>query len=444
VPTTGRSAIEDYSGLLHGIVDLLESARHASARAVNAVMTATYWEIGRRIVEREQGGARRAEYGEELLKRLAADLTARFGRGFSADNLERMRLFYLSYGPERISATASRKSSVPSSATPSRNSDLAGISQTPSAELPDDAGAIILQTPSEHPPALTIRQTPSGKSTLATLAARFLLPWSHYVRLLSVENKNARAFYEAEALRGGWTDRQLDRQIDSQFYERTALSRNKAAMLKKGQKRRPADAVTPEEEIKDPFVLEFLDLRDEYSESDLEDALIRRLELFLLELGGDFAFVGRQRRLRVDDEWYRIDLLFFRRRLRCLVIIDLKLGKFTHADAGQMHLYLNYAREHWLCPGENPPVGLILCARKGSAVARYALEGLPNKVLAAEYRTALPAERLLAAEIEETCAALERRNVVARAPRGRRRREGEAPAEPHRRPNAKPNRGSHG
>jgi hypothetical protein len=149
-------------------------------------------------------------------------------------------------------------------------------------------------------------------------------------------------------------------------------------------------------------VLEFLGLRDEYSESELEEALIRQLENFLLELGGDFAFIGRQRRLRVGDEWYRVDLLFFHRRLRCLVVIDLKLGKLTHADAGQMHLYLNYAREHWTNPGENPPVGLILCAQRDAAVAHYALEGLPNKVLAAEYRTTLPDEEVLAAEVERT------------------------------------------
>ena len=222
------------------------------------------------------------------------------------------------------------------------------------------------------------------------------------MRLLSVKNTRAREFYETEALRGGWSVRQLDRQINSQFYERTALSKNKAAMLTRGRKARPEDLVLPEEEIKDPFVLEFLDLKDEYSESDLEEALIDHLETFLLELGGDFCFMGRQRRLRVGDEWYRVDLLFFHRRLRCLVVIDLKVGKFTHADAGQMHLYLNYAREHWMHEDENPPVGLILCSQKDEAVARYALDGLPNKVMAAEYKTALPNEEILAAEIDRT------------------------------------------
>jgi predicted nuclease of restriction endonuclease-like (RecB) superfamily len=201
----------------------------------------------------------------------------------------------------------------------------------------------------------------------------------------------------------------LERQVASQFYERTALSRNKAAMLKKSGHREPGDEVTPEEEIKDPFVLEFLGLKDEYSEAELEEALIVHLEAFLLELGGDFAFIGRQRRLRIDDEWYRIDLLFFHRKLRSLIIIDLKLGRLSPTDAGQMHLYLNYAREHWMHDGENPPVGVILCAQKGEAVAHYALEGLANKVLAREYMTVLPSEKLLAQEIDKVRSELRKR-----------------------------------
>lgn len=363
--------IAGYETILSDVAKLLESARRASVRTTNAIMTATYWEIGRRIVEFEQKGTKRAEYGKALLKQLSQDLTTRFKRGFSERNLEQMRLFYLNW---QISQTVSAKSN----------------------QLTFDSKS----------------QTVSGQLSLRDIANRFPLPWSHYVLLLSVKNPEARAFYEKEALRGGWSVRQLDRQISTQFYERTALSKNKAAMLKKGAKALPEDIVTPEEEIKDPFVLEFLGLKDEYSENDLEGALIRQLENFLLELGGDFAFVGRQRRLRIGDEWYRVDLLFYHRRLRCLVIIDLKLGKFTHADAGQMHLYLNYAREQWTHPAENPPVGLILCAQKDHAVAHYALEGLPNKVLAAEYRTALPDEKTLAAEIDKTRRMLEGRAVI--------------------------------
>jgi len=180
-------------------------------------------------------------------------------------------------------------------------------------------------------------------------------------------------------------------------------------MLTKGEQAQPGDALTVDEEVRDPLILEFLGLKDEYSESDLEEALVQHLESFLLELGGDFTFIGRQRRLRIGDEWYRVDLLFFHRQLRCLIVIDLKVGKFTHADAGQMHLYLNYAREHWTHTEENSPVGLILCSEKDDAVAHYALQGLPNKVLAREYRLALPDEKRLAEEIERARERLEAR-----------------------------------
>ncbi|MCY7275753.1 MAG: PDDEXK nuclease domain-containing protein [Phormidesmis sp. CAN_BIN44] len=334
----------------------MEAARRAAARSVNAVMTATYWEIGRRIVELEQRGESRAEYGKQIIERLAKDLSDRFGRGFQKSNLFQMRAFYLTY--------------------------------------PHLERSLSLETISPE-----IFQTLSGK---------FPLPWSHYVKLLSVKSLEARTFYETEALRGGWSVRQLTRQINTQYFERTLLSRNKSAMLEHGTHPRSEDRVTPEEELKDPFVLEFLDLKDEYSENDLEEALIRHIESFLLELGGDFTFVGRQRRLRIGDQWFRVDLLFFHRRLRCLVIIDLKLGEFTYADAGQMHMYLNYAREHWTYPSENPPVGLILCNKKNEAVAHYALEGLSN-ILAAEYQTALPDEKLLAAELERTRKVIESR-----------------------------------
>ena len=267
----------------------------------------------------------------------------------------------------------------------------------------------IRRTLSDESPAAPALPTESGKGQTVSdqlQAQRFPLPWSHYVRLLSLKNLEARAFYEREALSGGWSVRQLDRQISSQFYERMTLSRNKGALLRKGRQALDADDVTPEEEIKDPSVLEFLGLKDEYSENVLEEALIRRLEHFLLELGNEFAFVGRQRRLRVGDEWYRIDLLFYHRRLRCLIIIDLKIGRFSHADAGQMNLYLNYARKHWTLPDENPPVGLILCSEKNDAVAYYALGNLKNKVLASEYKLALPDEKQLAEEIDKTRRAL--------------------------------------
>ncbi|MDR1646500.1 MAG: PDDEXK nuclease domain-containing protein [Zoogloeaceae bacterium] len=382
-----------YAGIHDEIVTLLQAARSAAARSVNALMTATYWEIGRRIVEFEQGGKKRAEYGNTLLKRLSGDLTAHFGRGFGIYNLQQMRLFYLAWPVEKIYCTLSNKSADASILqTLSGESSCPEFSQTPSAE----SGTALLKLEPAH------------------LAQAFPLPWSAYVSLLSVKNEHARAFYETEALRGGWSVRQLNRQIDSQFYERAALSRNKAAMLQKGEIAKPGDEITPEEAIKDPYVLEFLDLKDEYSESELEGALIHRRQDFLLELGSDFTFVARQRRLRIGDSWCRVDLLFFHRRLRCLVIIDLKLAKLNHTDVGQMHMYCNYAREHWTLPGENPPIGLILCARHDEAVARYALDGLPNKVLAAEYQTVLPDEKLLADELAKTRRELEARRIGRR------------------------------
>jgi predicted nuclease of restriction endonuclease-like (RecB) superfamily len=368
-----------YGDVCDGIAQLLIAARQTAARNVNALMTASYWEIGRRLVEAEQKGKRRASYGEQLIERLSLDLTQQFGRGFSRPNLQQMRQFYVVWSPDRIRQTVSSESEK---------------RQTPSSEL----------LPASNPQAAEI--------SLQALAQVFVLSWSAYVRLLAVKDDQARQFYEIEALRGGWSVRQLDRQIGSQFYERAALSKNKAAMLTKGAIAKPTDAITPDEAVKDPYVLEFLNLKDEYSESDLEAALIHRLEEFLLELGSDFTFVGRQRRLRIDSTWYRVDLLFFHRKLRCLVIIDLKLGSLSHADVGQMHLYCNYAKEHWTLEGENPPVGLILCADKGHAMARYALEGLPNKIMAANYKTVLPDAQLLQQELEKTRLMLDSRSTA--------------------------------
>ena len=181
---------------------------------------------------------------------------------------------------------------------------------------------------------------------------------------MSVEKSHARVFYESEAIRGGWSVRQLDRQVGTQFFERTSASKRQGAMLAGGQKAKPEDAVSARDEVRDPYLLEFLDLKDEYSETDLEEAIIHRLEWFLLELGTGFAFIARQKRIRVGDEWYRIDLLLYHRGLRCLVVIDLKTGPFTHADAGQMNLYLNYAKEQLTLPDEADPVGIILCRQE--------------------------------------------------------------------------------
>ncbi len=254
-----RSSLANYESLLADVVHVIDEARYAAARTVNAAMTITYWLIGRRVVEEEQRGTARADYGEQLVKRLAHDLSRRFGRGFSKRNLWQMRSFYLAWPPQ---GTMSLRSGA--SAATARGD---GIVQTVSAQLLD--------------------------ALAKDCARRLPLPWSHYVRLLAVRSTHARAFYESEALRGGWTIRQLDRQIQSQFYERTALSRDKAALLGESDQSHFGDRLTPDEEIKDPYVLEFLGLKDDYSESQLEEALLGKLQIFLLELGGDFTFVGR-------------------------------------------------------------------------------------------------------------------------------------------------------
>ncbi len=376
-----------YGRLLVDLSGLLEQARRTAVRSVNGVLTSVYWQIGRRIVEYEQEGKQRAEYGRELLVRLGEDLTEQYGRGFSWRNLYQMRLFYQGWE----------------------------ILQTPSAKF--EARVICSTLSSElSPPKF---QTPSGKSEIAQTASAqlasllppgtFPLSWSHYVRLMSVDNPQARAFYESEAIRGGWSVRQLDRQISTQFFERTAHSRKPVAMMARGQVARPEDALSLEDEVRDPYLLEFLNLKDEYNESELEEALVRHLETFLLELGAGFTFVARQKRIRIGDEWYRIDLLLFHRRLRCLVVIDLKIGKFTHADAGQMNLYLNYMRERMIEPGENDPVGLILCSAKNDAVVHYAMGGIKAKVFASHYLTVLPDPETLRQEIMTTQRALEAR-----------------------------------
>lgn len=413
-PSPRVSGSGEYAQLVSDISGLLEQARRTATRSVNSILTATYWEIGRRIVEFEQGGRTRSGYGKRLLERLSRDLTVKYGRGFSRSNVAQMRTFYLTWE----------------------------IVQTPSGQLvaraifptaPGESGAEIRQTPSAISEARPKRQTVSGQSETGkpqttsaesakalvpatvpvqpafALAGVFLLSWSQYVRLMSVGNPQARAFYESEAIRGGWSVRQLDRQISTQFYERAVRSKRPQALLARGQRSLPEDVLPVEAEVRDPYLLEFLNLKDEYSETDLEEALIRHLEWFLLEMGTGFTFIARQKRIRIGDSWYRIDLLLYHRRLRCLVVIDLKTGAFTHADAGQMNLYLNYARERLMTLGESDPVGIILCSDKDDAVVKYATGGIRARVFASKYLTNLPDEETLRREILTTQRAIRAR-----------------------------------
>jgi len=230
------------------------------------------------------------------------------------------------------------------------------------------------------------------------VSGKFPLSWSHYVKLLSLDDPAKRDFYEDEARRAIWSVRQLDRQINSMLYERVALSKKKGELLKKAEA--TGSLATAEETIKDPYLLEFLGLPEPTSDHDLENALIRHMADFLLELGYGFTFVARQKRLQVGSESYYINLLFYHRGLCCLVAIDLKIGRFTHADAGQMNLYLNYLLENEKMGDENDPIGLILCSEKDEAVAHYALGRLTNKIFASRYRLQLPGPEILKRELE--------------------------------------------
>jgi predicted nuclease of restriction endonuclease-like (RecB) superfamily len=365
------SKTQKYSKLITDLASLIEQGRKVAVRYVNTALVATYWLMGRRIVEYEQRGKERAEYGKKLLQKLSRDLNKKFGRGFSPDNLEAMRRFYLSYSIQ-ISETVSRKLSGQKSETASRNFPI---------------------TLALHP-----------------LTERFTLSWSHYRLLMRLEESPQREFYEAECIRGNWSVRQLDRQIQSMLYERTALSKRKLTVISKAHER--PITLKPEDEIKDPYILEFLGLKDEYSEFQLEEALIRHLEHFLLELGIGFAFVARQKRITLEGSHYRLDLLLYHRILRCLVAIDLKIGEFTHADAGQMNLYLNYLKDREKLPEENDPIGIILCSDKKKTIVQYALGGVSNRIFATKYRLQLPDPEILKAEIEhERQRLLEMKNV---------------------------------
>lgn len=333
--------VRNYNNLLDKIGEILREARTKVVREINKAQVLAYREIGREIVEFEQKGKTRGEYGEQLIERLSRDMTEKFGRGFSPTNLKMMRLFYQSF---------------------------------------------------------PIRQTLSDESQkLQTPSAKFepMLSWSHYCELLKVEEPLARSFYKKDAIQNNWSVRELKRQINSMLFERLALSKDTKAvmtMAKKGQ-----IIEKPEDAIKDPYILEFLNLREEtsYTESQLEQELIDKLQYFLLELGKGFAFVARQKRITIANRHYYIDLVFYNRLLRCFVLIDLKTGELDHADIGQMNFYLNYFKENEKQEGENDPIGLILCAKKDDIFAKYVLGGLSNKIFASKYKLALPSEKEL-------------------------------------------------
>ncbi|MBM9538671.1 PDDEXK nuclease domain-containing protein [Desulfobulbus alkaliphilus] len=358
--------------LIHQIRDLIQSARRAVVHSVDLIQVLTNFEIGRSIVEHEQGGEERAEYGKGLLKELSAALKAEFGRGFSRANLQNMRKFYLTY-VDRLPEKCQMPSGI---------FTLPQKSQTPSGE-----------SASQEFPQLW--QKGSTKVNLP-----FNLSWSQYVFLISIDNPEERSFYEIEAAQGGWTLPELKRQFNSGLYERLALSRDK-----EGVKKLAAEGqlvARPEDLLKEPYILEFLGLDEKakYSESDLESAIIDKLEHFLLELGKGFLFEARQKRFTFDEEHFFVDLVFFNRLLRCYVLIDLKIGKLGHGDLGQIQMYVNYFDRFVKLDEESPTVGIVLCKKKHDALVEITLPKDAN-IHAQEYQLYLPDKELLRRKLAE-------------------------------------------
>lgn len=374
------------------IREILESARTGVARTVNTTQVVANWLIGREIVEEEQRGKSRAGYGDALIRDLAEKLTQDFGRGYSKDNLFWFRRFYGNY-PRLLAKT---------------KFDAAGQISTLTGIV--DAAGQISETPARISAHGGILHAPRGesdedgeRSVRAAWEPGQLNPnlsWTHYRTLLRSDDPSARAFYEIEAIKNNWSARELERQINSLLYERLAKSRDKSGLMRLATKGH--EIQRPEDVFKDPVVIEFLGLPESHRlvESNLEEALITNLQLFLLELGKGFAFVSRQERITLEGDHFYIDLVFYHTVLKCYVLIDLKVGKLTHGDLGQVQLYVNYFDRERRTAGDQPTLGLILCTDKNDAVVKYTLSPEQDKkIFTSRYKLHLPTEAELKAEL---------------------------------------------
>jgi predicted nuclease of restriction endonuclease-like (RecB) superfamily len=376
-----------------GIRELIAGARTTVARGVDLVQVHTNFEIGRRIVQEEQRGKNRAAYGEQVIRELADRLTGEFGRGFSLSNLRSMRQFYLQ-NQDRI-----RQSMTDEFSAPAIRQSLTGEFNAPSIGQTLSDQLAIFQTASGKSGHSPIRQSVTGES--GDSAPRPLkLSWTHYVFLLGVKDPNERSFYEIEATEQNWTVRQLKRQFDSGLYERLALSRDKEGIRKLAREGQTVGQAS--DLLKEPLVLEFLGLdeRSQYSESDLESAIIGQIERFLLEMGKGFLFEARQRRFTFDEDHFFVDLVFYNRLLRCYVLIDLKLGKVAHQDLGQMQMYVNYFDRFVKTAEENSTIGIVLCKQKNKALVEITLPKDAN-IHAREYQLYLPSKEELQQKLIE-------------------------------------------
>ena len=357
----------DHGALLDRVVSILEQAQSNVVRAVNTHMVLAYWLIGREIVQALQGGQERAAYGQQVLQDLSTQLALRYGGGFSVPNLQNFRKFYLAYST-RISAPTA-------------------IQYLPGTESKKVS-----------------TQYPLGTELQATVSPAFSpqLSWSHYRALMRVDNTQARDFYEREAAECGWSKLQLERQIHSFYFERIVSHHGEQGLLTDGRERLAGEATRPAQVLKSPMVVEFLGLPDFHvlHDSKLEQAIIDNLQGFLLELGKGFSFVARQKRLRFGDEDYFVDLVFYNYVLKCFLLIDLKMGKLTHADVGQMDGYVRLYEDQFKIAGDNPTIGLLLCSDKSEAVAKYSILSESKQIFASKYLPNLPTEEQLRREIE--------------------------------------------
>lgn len=374
----------NYAALIKAIQSATSHLQSRVATAANQALVLRNWVVGAYLVDFEQNGKERAKYGERLLETVAADLRAKNISGLNVTLLRLCRQVYTTYpqirptvSDELAALPASPKSSPSIRPTPSGKSKTSRIRQTVSVESP----------PADLP-------TPLSPEALLRLS------WSQLVELVAIEDPWKRAFFENECLQANWSVRQLRRQIGSLLYERTGLSKNKKALIARARKQEPPTAFA--DLIRDPYVLEFTGLaeRPEYLESDLESALLTHLQSFLLELGAGFCFEARQRRITVGRQHDYIDLVFYHRRLRCHVLIDLKIRPFKHGDAGQMNFYLNWWKTHAMEPGDNPPVGMILCSDRDQAAVEFATAGMDQKLFVSRYLVALPSAEKLRAFLE--------------------------------------------
>ena len=366
-----NSRVPDDAVLYGRIVDILEEARSHVARTVNSAMVVAYWLIGREIIEEEQKGQKRADYGKALLQDLSRRLGKRYGGGFSVTTLQDCRKFYLTY-VHRLAI----------------QHPLGAKFTMPAIRYP--VGRELGKSGNRHPSGgeLTEKQRPTGVESATGFSPD--LSWSHYRALMRVENEEARQFYEQEAGRNHWNKRQLERQINTLLFERLLKSRDKNSVL---QLANDGQAIEhPIDIIKDPYALEFLGLPESHRllESDLEAALTTHMQEFLLELGAGFAFVARQKRLTLDGDHFYADLVFYHVRLKCYVIIDLKTEKLTHGDIGQMQMYVHYFDRDVCAQEDNPTIGLILCTNKNDAVVEYVLDKGNERIFASRYKLELP------------------------------------------------------